>query len=68
MKNSIIIEVKTVYGIERIYPVCDNAKLFAFIAGTKTLSEENLRAVRKLGFEIEQKFYAADFITEVYQW
>ena len=40
------------YGIETAYPVCDAAKLFAKIAGTKTLTHNTLRDVALLGYEI----------------
>ena len=66
-KNILLVEFKNVYGVERIYPICDNAKLFASIAGTKTLSEENLQSAQKLGFRIEQKWQQQEWITEVYQ-
>jgi hypothetical protein len=30
-----IVEIRNVYGVEQVYPVCNKAKLFASIAGTK---------------------------------
>lgn len=42
------------YGRELIYPVNDAAKALAFIAGTRTLSQEALRlAQTTLGHKIE---------------
>lgn len=41
------------YGIETFYPACEQAKLFARIAGTKTLTRATLRDVDLLGYEIE---------------
>jgi hypothetical protein len=41
-----------VYGRQVVYPVCDKAKVFAAIADTKTLTETNLRRIKKLGYEI----------------
>jgi hypothetical protein len=41
------------YGIETFYPACERAKLFARIAGTKTLTRATLRDVDLLGYEIE---------------
>ena len=49
---NIQVEVKNVYGNTTIYPVCDKAKMFASIAGTKTLTREALEKVKKLGYEI----------------
>lgn len=47
------VEVKNVYGTELIYPVCDKAKLFGNIAGTKTLTMSVLRNIERLGYQIE---------------
>lgn len=47
------IEVKNVYGNTQVYPVCANAKHFAQIAGTKTLTHQTLILIEKLGYEIE---------------
>ena len=48
----ITIEVRSVYGKLTVYPVCDKAKTFAKIAGTKTLSHANLCAIESLGYAI----------------
>jgi len=48
----IVIEIKNVYGVEKFYPICDKAKLFASIAGTKTLAPSVLVSVSKLGFTV----------------
>lgn len=53
--NSITVEIKQVYGNEVIYPVCENSKLFAQIAGTKTLTRNTLRDIKALGYAIEVK-------------
>ena len=53
--NKVIIELKSVYGKENIYPVNDQAKLFASIAGTKTLSRSQLKTIAALGFTVELK-------------
>lgn len=47
------IEVRNVYGNETLYPVNETAKLFASIAGTKTLKAETLKLAQKLGFNVE---------------
>jgi len=43
---------KSNYGTQAFYPVCDNAKLFAEIAGTTTLTPRTLRSVKALGINI----------------
>jgi len=48
----ITIEIKTIYGKQTIYPVCDNAKLFASIAGTTTLVPAVIKQIRALGYVV----------------
>ena len=50
----ITIEIKNQYGQTVAHPICCKAKLFAKIAGTKTLTLETLKAVKALGYEIDQ--------------
>lgn len=49
----ITVRVANNYGIQTVYPKCDQAKLFARIAGTKTLTTHALRDIQLLGYEIE---------------
>lgn len=37
----------------KAYPVCEQAKLFARITGTATLTSQTLALVAKLGYEVE---------------
>jgi len=46
------IEVKSVYGVSKIYPANDAAKALARIAGTKTLSVSDLQNASSLGLEV----------------
>jgi len=41
------------YGVWVVYPVCQKAQLFAAMAGTKTLKQQTLQYIEKLGYEIE---------------
>ena len=57
MENSveswtIVIEVRNVYGENKMYPVCDKAKAFAAIAGTKTLTAATIGHADALGFSV----------------
>jgi len=45
---------KNVYGMLRIYPANEAAEILAGIAGTITLSQDNLRDAVKLGHEIQE--------------
>ena len=49
----IIIKQVDQYGSTVFHPVCDNAKTFALIAKTKTLTHDTLKAVKALGYQIE---------------
>ena len=50
MKIHII--VKSNYGAFTIYPNCETAKIFAAIAGTKTLTFPTLKLIKALGYEV----------------
>lgn len=47
------IEVKEVYGNRTIYPVNEQARILARIAGTKTLTIGTLNLAKQLGFVFE---------------
>ena len=47
MSTNLIVEKKNVYGVERVYPVCKKAKLFARISGNKTLLDEDRKLMVK---------------------
>ena len=51
----ISVEIKNVYGAEKIYPACNTSKLFADIANTKTLTRSVLQSIKALGYSIEIK-------------
>jgi hypothetical protein len=46
------IEIRSQYGSTVAYPICDAAKLFARISGTKTLPAQALKDIKALGFHI----------------
>ena len=51
----LIVSKKNVYGIERVYPVCKKAKLFARISGNKTLLDEDRKLIKELGYTFSTK-------------
>ncbi len=51
--NEITVRVREVYGHTKYYPECDSAKVFASIAGTTTLTEQTLRRIKRLGFDVK---------------
>ncbi len=51
----ITVEIKSVYGVERIYAVCNNAKLITKLKQSKTLSKDDISILRELGYTIQTK-------------
>ena len=49
----ITIRIEKNYGIETAYPACDQSRLLAKLAGTKTLTRNTLRDIEQLGYQIE---------------
>lgn len=49
----ITVRIDKNYGVWVVYPVCQQAQLFAAIAGTKTLKEKTLDQIMQLGYEIQ---------------
>ena len=49
----ITIKIEKNYGIETAYPACDQSRLLAKLAGTKTLTWHALETIRALGYAIE---------------
>ena len=48
----LVVSKKNVYGVERVYPVCNKAKIFAAISGNKTLLPEVIEQIKKLGYNL----------------
>jgi len=48
----LVVTKKNVYGVERVYPICTKAKLFASISGNKTLLPEVIELIKKLGYNL----------------
>jgi hypothetical protein len=41
-----------VYGNEMIYPVDENAKVFCFLMGKKTMSRRDISKIKELGYTV----------------
>ena len=50
--KDIFVKVKSVYGVDRVYPACDVSELLAQLVGNKTFSREHVRILREIGFEL----------------
>jgi len=55
MNNKLIVQIKNIYGVNRIYPVCTKSHSFARIAGLKTLQLSTIDEIKKLGYQIETR-------------
>lgn len=53
MTNTIKVTIKNVYGKETIYPACEASKLFAALAGQKSLTGREIKLIKELGYSIE---------------
>lgn len=49
----ITIEQQTLYGNRIFRPVCEQAKTFASIAQTRTLTLDTLKLIKALGYQIQ---------------
>jgi hypothetical protein len=52
MDKTIIIQVRNVWGVQTVYPICAQAQLFAKLAGTTTLTRHALQTIEALGYTI----------------
>ena len=48
----ITVKIKSVYGTDKVNPVCDRAKMLASIADTDTLTEHTISNIKALGYMI----------------
>ena len=55
METTLIVEKKNVYGVERVYPVCNKAKLLTALTGNKTLLDVDIELIKELGFKLATK-------------
>ena len=51
----ITVKVKSIYGVQAIYPACEASRLFADIAGTKTLTRAAVAKIKALGYAVTVK-------------
>ena len=55
--NELLVEVKKVYGVDRVYPACRSLALSKLI-GKKTFSKQEVNIIREeLGYILKHKTY-----------
>ena len=47
------VQVRNVFGNDLIYPMCIKAKKFCMLTGANTLTRDNIKLIRELGYDIE---------------
>ena len=47
------VEIKNVFGTEKIYPLCEDAKLFASMKSQATLTRADIAIIKNLGYSVE---------------
>jgi len=50
---TITVRIDNNYGVRVVYPHCEQSKLFAQLAGTRTLTNHALQTIAALGYEID---------------
>jgi len=55
MSTSLIVEKKNVYGVERVYPICNKAKILTALTGQKTLLADDIKLIKQLGYTLTTK-------------
>jgi hypothetical protein len=51
----LIVKKKTVWGTERIYPICERSIIFARLCGQKTLDKSSIVLIRQLGYDFKHE-------------
>ena len=51
----LVVKKKSVWGTERIYPVCEKSILFTRLIGQKTLDKSAIVLIRQLGYDFKHE-------------
>ena len=55
METALIVEKKNVFGVERVYPICNKAKILTALTGNKTLLDVDIKLIKQLGYTLTTK-------------
>jgi hypothetical protein len=47
------VQIKTHYGTQYIYPICQTAQHLAALTGKKTFSHSDIKTIKALGYSID---------------
>lgn len=50
--KTITVQIKNVYGEQKVYPVCAESEFFTKLAGTKTLTQDKINLIKQMGYII----------------
>ena len=51
--TKIRVQVRNVFGNDLIYPMCINSKRFTELTQTKTLTRDDVKTIKALGFTVD---------------
>jgi len=54
-KDVLHVEKKNVFGNDLIYPICKKAELLTSLTGQKTLTQDAISIIKRLGYKLKQK-------------
>ena len=52
MNGEFIVNIRSVFGNERIYPISESALLIAKLMERKTFNRDDIEIIKKLGFSV----------------
>ena len=52
METTIIVQRKSVYGVDKIYPLSENAHIICDMLHQKTLTLQDVEQLKKLGYTV----------------
>jgi hypothetical protein len=62
MHMQIIIQIRSVYGNNLAYPMCENSKTFARMLNSKTINRRTLYDIEHLGFTVMVSYPGAPLV------
>lgn len=52
MEKVIKVKIRSIFGVDRIYPACETAEIFRKIGGTATLMPTVIENIKELGYKV----------------